>query len=633
MNTNAKAYRIFAVLSASILAAGGIIFSITYSTASPRQMIDNSTNVSPPDAPTVVVRGGSIFSANTCNTDAGSAAVVFSTKAISDQWILPDSAVQEIPFAGCNIEVLLPKGEIESASFVIHAEKDLKNIKIVDVDFSGTPEASNKITIDLKLVKAWYQAGGAGHDIGRSLISMAANVKILTPELLVNDLDLMKVDTKTKNNYLRTNDNGPDEYIDINSSKPISFSVDHFYPEYQVRDAGTMQPFSLESGKNQQVWLTVNTSKNTPPGKYVGSIKVQSDNGLSASIAINVTVPNFDLPASKLEYGIYYHGRLDATRVPTVSSEFKTPEQLKLELRDIAFHGIKIPVIYQDHNQIDLFLKYLQIMSDASFSTKDLYLVYLNTSGVETSAQLSNLKTQILRVKSSSIPFGVENIYVYGEDEAKGSKLIAQKPAWEMIHKMGQKTYVAGYAGTFEATGDLLDILVFAESPMKAEAAKYHSKGRKIFSYANPQSGVENPYLYRKNYGLLLWAAEFDGAMLYAYQHFMGEGWDDFDHAAYRDHNFTYPTSNGFVGTTEWEGVREAINDVRFVNLLESRIKNTISNNLTAKTVTANQAEAYLNNIKDTLNRTNHYGEYSQYINIDLDEVRRNITRYIELLE
>lgn len=626
MKKNVSLHKLFRALSTLTLATAGIIFSDTQATA------DAQPTVAP--SPPTPLRVNGTSPPDACKKGTDASAIIFSTKAMSnkDEWVLPDSQIHEIPFTGCDLNISLTKGETRSASFVIHAEKNLKNVKIVGVEFSSTPKANDYIAIDFKLVKAWYQAGGAGVDVGRSALTMAMGVKTLTPELLVNDLDLLRVDTKSEKNYLRIDDNGRDEYIDINSSKPITPSVGHFYPEYQVRDAGTLQPFAVNAGQNQQIWLTISASKNTLPGKYIGKIQLQSADGLNSSIDINVIVPNFELPESKLTYGIYYHGRLHPNRSPTVSSEYKTPEQLKLELRDIASHGIKVPAIYQNHNNKDLFLKYLQIMTDAGFSTKDLYLIYLNTNKAETSDQISNLKAQISQVKSITKPFSVNNIYVYGIDEAKGPRLTAQKPALQMIRGTGQKTYVAGAAGVFEATGDLFDILIFAEAPMKTEAEKYHSIGKKIFSYANPQSGVENPYLYRKNYGLMLWAADFDGAMLYAYQHCMGECWNDFDGPVYRDHNFTYPTSNGFVITTGWEGVREAINDVRYVNLLENRIKIVKESNLTSKTAIANQAEAYLSNIRNTLNKTNHYGQRSQPLNINLDDIRNNVVRYIELL-
>jgi len=71
-----------------------------------------------------------------------------------------------------------------------------------------------------------------------------------------------------------------------------------------------------------------------------------------------------------------------------------------------------------------------------------------------------------------------------------------------------------------------------------------------------------------RNFGLLLWSVNYDGAMTYAYQHSFGHGWNDFDSDRYRDHNMAYPTVDGVIGTVEWEGYREASDDVAYVTTL-----------------------------------------------------------------
>jgi len=97
--------------------------------------------------------------------------------------------------------------------------------------------------------------------------------------------------------------------------------------------------------------------------------------------------------------------------------------------------------------------------------------------------------------------------------------------------------------------------------------------GHKIFSYANPQVGEEEPETFRRNFGLVLWKAGYDGAMDYAYQHGFGHIWNDFDYEGRRDASFTYPTVNGIVGTIQWEGFREAVDDVRYITTLEQAIE------------------------------------------------------------
>ena len=79
----------------------------------------------------------------------------------------------------------------------------------------------------------------------------------------------------------------------------------------------------------------------------------------------------------------------------------------------------------------------------------------------------------------------------------------------------------------------------------------WHRVGSKIFSYSNPQVGVEEPLLYRYNYGLALWKANCDGAMTFAYQRTYGHIWNDFDSERFRDPCFVYSTANGVVGTLQ----------------------------------------------------------------------------------
>jgi len=160
-------------------------------------------------------------------------------------------------------------------------------------------------------------------------------------------------------------------------------------------------------------------------------------------------------------------------------------------------------------------------------------------------------------------------VYFYGIDEATGDRLKAQQSAWKAVQDAGGKTFVACYKQTYETMGALLNTAVLAGRPDPEEAKKYHSVGSEVFCYAYPQVGNEEPETYRRNFGLVLWKAGFDGAMDYAYQHGFGHVWNDFDSPHYRDHNFTYPTVNGVVGTVQWEGFREAVDDVRYVTTLE----------------------------------------------------------------
>ena len=113
---------------------------------------------------------------------------------------------------------------------------------------------------------------------------------------------------------------------------------------------------------------------------------------------------------------------------------------------------------------------------------------------------------------------------------------------------------------------------------------------------------------FRRNYGVVLWKAGFDGAMDYAYQHGFTHVWNDFDSEAYRDHNFTYPTVNGVIPTVQWAGFREATDDIRYITTLENLIADSDD-------ATADEAQAWL----DTLDPKT----------VDLEEMRAEVVRWI----
>jgi hypothetical protein len=221
---------------------------------------------------------------------------------------------------------------------------------------------------------------------------------------------------------------------------------------------------------------------------------------------------------------------------------------------------------------------------------------------------------------------GFGSVFIYGHDEAEGPALAAQRRLWRAVHEAGGKVFVAGLTGAHPIVGDLLDVFVHYGESSFGEAKLWHTSGQQIFNYANPQSGPENPQLFRLNYGIMLWANDYDGAMPYAYQHCFGSCWNDIDHPVYRDHNLTYPTADGAIPTLAWEGYREAVDDLRYVTTLESWLEQASDNNSPA----VKEGRKYLNELRAKLRREQSTaGKYKRDMQIDLDAVRREIVSRI----
>ena len=80
---------------------------------------------------------------------------------------------------------------------------------------------------------------------------------------------------------------------------------------------------------------------------YTGSIRIldATDQELG-SVPITLKVHEFELPAPRLEYSMYYRGKL-ADHNPTVSHEWKSTSQLIADLESMIAHGISNPTCYQ----------------------------------------------------------------------------------------------------------------------------------------------------------------------------------------------------------------------------------------------------------------------------------------------
>ncbi|MFA7183797.1 MAG: hypothetical protein WC082_02825, partial [Victivallales bacterium] len=148
----------------------------------------------------------------------------------------------------------------------------------------------------------------------------------------------------------------------------------------------------------------------------------------------------------------------------------------------------------------------------------------------------------------------------------------------------------------------------YSGRPTLKYVEEWHKTGNRIFCYGNPQGGVENPYAYRKNFGLKLWKLNVDGAMTYAYNHSRAPYTDN---GRYREMAMAYPTVNGVIETIALAGYREAIDDIRYATLLKRLILSNCNSN---KSAIATAAENYLNGI-------NNYD--------NLHDVRNKIIDYI----
>lgn len=495
---------------------------------------------------------------------------IYVVPAITDEKILPTSSIPD-DYISDEIFIRACPGEYEPASFVVRALDDVSFLEAEATQLIGENGSIPSSNIDIRVVKCWYQAGVEIWDVSH---------KLLTPELLLKDDSLVKVEGEE--NYLKLTSG---KYVWISEEKNGTGQEIIPIEDLPVKDSSTLQPVGIPNGTNKQFWFTIKVPDDSLPGTYEGNIELRIPAGPLREIQLQLEVLPIELSEPYLTYSLYYEGYLDSTGKGSISSNPKSEDQFNEEIENLFVHGVTCPVVYQLQisDDLELFARDLEARRQIGMRTRPLFLLgkgaNLGYGSTSDPAELGELKARASEIIAVAEAEGYSDVYIYGIDEAKAEKLERQRPAWEAIHEAGGKIFVAGYTaeyyppGNFELVGDIQDLLICAGVPSAEEAAKWHSVGHKIFCYANPQVGEEKPETYRRNFGLLLWQADYDGAMDYAYQHSFCNIWNDYDHEAYRDHVFAYPTVDGVIDTIQWEGWREGVADVRYLTTLRELIE------------------------------------------------------------
>ncbi len=463
--------------------------------------------------------------------------------AIRDQQAMPWS-VPDPGEIGGGVDLVACRGEFESVSLSLLATRPLKQVRL-ELSELRSPEGHvlPASIVDPYHVICWYQNG-----VG----TIHAGATAFVAELLMKDPTLVTVDPKTRKNVLRFD--------------PIP------------TDSAILQPIDIPAFESRQVWLTCRVPTDARPGRYAGRIVIRDAVGVCATVPVNLRVPAWDLARSPMLHGLYYGRRIP--KLDSVEQEQAFLKVLEEEIRDQVEHGCNVvatyvhttrlpsdPSPFATAQRISDMLKKYGVEGTPYFSVVDFVG---SQSGPE---QLAKVTRHAREVGEWALKNGHPAYCFQGRDEASGDALRSQRPAWEAARAGGGKMWVACGANYFPVMGDILDYPVVSGTLIPSLARQVHGKGYKILSYGNPQAGVERPEVYRRNYGLALRVAGYDGAIDYEYRTIDDKSaWDDFDHDHYRDHNFAYPAVGKPVDTIQFEGWREAVDDLRYAATLDAAI-------------------------------------------------------------
>jgi hypothetical protein len=287
-------------------------------------------------------------------------------------------------------------------------------------------------------------------------------------------------------------------------------------------------------------------------------------------------------------HGLYYGRRMP--KLENVEQEKAFFDVFEAELRDQIEHGCNIVATYvhtsplpSDSSPTATAQRIHEIQAKYGV-TGTPYFGVVDHVGFQQGDRLHAVTERAKLLSAWARRNGRPAFCFMGRDEAAGKRLTEQRPSWEACRAGGGKVWAATRATYFEYMGDILDYPVVTGRLRPDLAEKVHANGFKILSYGNPQTGVEMPALYRRNYGLALRAAGYDGSIDYEYRTIDDrKAWDDFDADNYRDHNFAYPAVGKPIDTIQFEGWREAVDDLRYARTLENAIKACADRKLAAE--------------------------------------------------
>jgi len=505
-----------------------------------------------------------------------SGATCYVVPPISDQGILPDDTLPEGAIA-TEMALSACAGEYEPVSFVISAsEGDLTALNVVPGDLAGPAGTIDGGLVDVRVVKVWWQEGQEIWDHEED------GQKQLVPELLLKDDGLIKVEGTE--NYARL---GASDYVWISDpTDPPECANENWLSvpaaEFPIQDADTLQPLDIAAAAHLQFWVTVAVPADAPAGEYAGPLALSTAGGELGQLVLRLRVLPFALLEPAEEVALYYMGRLSSDEM--ISSREKTEDQYAAEIDDLLRHGVK-NVTHSWPGALSTLLSQLDIRAARGMDISTLYLEDV-TYG-DDGAFLAAVGEK-----------GVTRTLLYGVDEAQTyEEAIA---AIDAVHARGFEAFAAvNQLAVAQPLAISLDLLIGTPQVVAADEGlidAYHAANHRVFSYANPQVGNQQPERYRRNYGLYLWQGGYDGSMDWAYQGAYCRAWNDFDSPDYRDHMFSYPTVNGVVDTTQWEGFREGVDDLRYLATLQDAIAHPASG---AESAVA-EATAWLEALKNS---------------------------------
>lgn len=490
------------------------------------------------------------------------------------------------------MRVFVCKDEYETASVVVSAFKPLTIRKVSVGDLRGPGGAViPSAEADVKLVKRWYRTGGAFMAYFRD-----SRTRLLVPDLLVNDDDLIRVDETERRNYMRFDYPTGRRYVD--TSDPVNTYHQSWNANVPFKDAATLQPAKIPSaGRNLQYVITFHAKKDARPGLYGGALTIDTDAG-SKDIAVEFKVLDVELPIMGSTYYDLkkpYISHVNSLPAPEGRTRADKLKFLETMIKDAKRHNLyHMSDLWNAPEKIKL-AREAGMVPDRVFSSGwgrpifwPNYLAGVNLEEITDAEREQAIRCSLRQQEKSEAAFQKEfpNSFEYwlyhsessawytlGYDQGEERAVMSLLPRKRLFaHGWDNNSWW----GT--DTQDMHSSVVIS----REEADRWHSTGGEMINYADPFPGSENPVWFRRRPGMQMYKARMDGQMMHGWRQGRTP-WNEWavdwgGDGTYRNFCMSYPQQGGSLYKLCAGAFREAYDDVRYA----TRLKQLATANLEA---------------------------------------------------
>ena len=514
---------------------------------------------------------------------AGGPLIAMTVDPMSQEMFLPYHYPEDGELSG-RLRIAAARGEYETGSVLVWALRPTKGVSIRLTDLRCGDKVIPASDIDIKIVKRVYQTGGAWMTYHRD-----PRLRILTPNLLVNDDSIFKVDELRCRNYMRLSYPEGTVYADISDpDAPVQYLTRHV----PLLDAPKLQPLDIdEAGRNQQWILVFHAPKDATPGIYKGRLDLTvGDRAQEGALDVFFRILPIDLPDQPSSYenlDQVFFSDVNHFRQPLCVSHEAKVASARDVLANAKAHNVNhlngiwgSPSMAKEALAAGFIPDYL-FEAGARWDKINDWRSYFK----ETPAEKLTLeqKKEGMRLAKRAFkrrqdflksinPDGIPVSIFLSESGSYWRIADEQRERGEIAHDLGHIVFAHGGNANREFGLDVQDLQSDAGNPSRERAENWHAVGSAVISYCYPFPSSENPQMYRRWNGFERYKTyRYDGNMLHGfatgtYDEFRDDPGGD---GNYRNFCIAYKRRNGHIYTLAWEGWREAYDDLRYATKLK----------------------------------------------------------------